>query len=110
MKPKAANEGESDGLLEYLEDIIGTSSLLPDITASQEALEALTEERQTKLNRVRHVEKEKAKLEKDKREAEDYLRLKNKHTEVLNQLYQLQIYTTKQHDNALAEKEVSISA
>jgi structural maintenance of chromosome 4 len=107
MKPKAANEGESDGLLEYLEDIIGTSSLLPEITASHEALETINEERQVKLNRVRLVEKEKAKLEKEKREAEEFLRLRNSHTEVLNELYQLQIYQARQHEKGLKQKEVS---
>ena len=76
MKPKAPTEHE-DGLLEYLEDIIGTSKYKEPIDEAMVEVERLQEERQMKMNRLRHVEKEKAALEAKKQEAEDYLRLKN---------------------------------
>ena len=91
MKPKAATEHE-DGLLEYLEDIIGTSKYKEPIDEALVEMERLQEERTIKLNRLRIVEKEKGALEAKKREAEDYLRLKNDHTRALSRLWQYYIW------------------
>jgi len=87
MKPKAPTEHE-DGLLEYLEDIVGTSKYKEPIDEALVKMEQLQEERQVKLNRLRLVEKEKSALEAKKREAEDYLRLKNEHVRALSRLWQ----------------------
>jgi hypothetical protein len=87
MKPKAPSDHE-DGLLEYLEDIIGTSKYKEPIDEAMVEMERLQEERGVKLNRLRLVEKEKTALEKQKREAEDYLRLKNDHARALSRLWQ----------------------
>ena len=62
MKPKAPSEHE-DGLLEYLEDIIGTSKYKNPIEECNQEVDQLSEDRQSKLNRLRHVEKEKSRLE-----------------------------------------------
>lgn len=62
MKPKAGNEHE-DGLLEYLEDIIGTTKYKQPIEDASTEVEGLNEERGEKLNRLRVVEREKASLE-----------------------------------------------
>ena len=62
MKPKAQNEHE-EGLLEYLEDIIGTSRFKQPIEDQQKLLEQLTEERDEKLTRLKIVEKDKLSLE-----------------------------------------------
>lgn len=62
MKPKARDEND-DGLLEYLEDIIGTSKYKEPIEEASGRLEGLNEDRAEKLNRVRYVEKEKNSLE-----------------------------------------------
>jgi len=62
MKPKAPNEHE-DGLLEYLEDIIGTSKYKVPIEKMGEEVERLNEIRSEKLIRVRIMEKEKQNLE-----------------------------------------------
>ena len=62
MKPKAPSEHE-DGLLEYLEDIIGTSRYKTPIEECNKEVEELNEERASKLTRLRHVEKEKSRLE-----------------------------------------------
>ena len=62
MKPKAPSEHE-DGLLEYLEDIIGTSKYKEPIETANEEVDRLNEERGAKLNRLRLVEKEKSRLE-----------------------------------------------
>ncbi|CAG8530560.1 4925_t:CDS:10 [Paraglomus occultum] len=76
MKPKAANEHE-DGLLEYLEDIIGTSKYKMPIEEALQDIESLTVERAEKLNRLKLVEKEKDALEEQRKEAENYLREEN---------------------------------
>ena len=76
MKPEAATEHE-DGLVEYLKDIIGTSHFKEPIDEALVEMERLQEERLVKLDRLRIVEKEKSALEQKKKEAEEYLRLKN---------------------------------
>ncbi len=91
MKPKAANEHE-DGLLEYLEDIIGTSKYKEPIDEALVDVERLQEERSVKLNRLRIVEKDKSALEDEKREAEDYLRLKNDCVRAASRLWQFYIW------------------
>jgi chromosome segregation ATPase len=62
MKAKAQNEHE-DGLLEYLEDIIGTTKYKQPIEDASQEVEALNEQRGEKMNRLRVVEREKAALE-----------------------------------------------
>ncbi|KAH9980780.1 RecF/RecN/SMC protein [Russula compacta] len=100
MKPKAPSEHE-DGLLEYLEDIIGTSQYKGPIDESLVEMEHLTEDRTEKLNRLRIVERERNALEKEKREAENYLRLQNDHVRALSTLYQYYIWRC-----LVSEKEV----
>ncbi|KAI9444561.1 RecF/RecN/SMC [Lactarius indigo] len=91
MKPKAPSEHE-DGLLEYLEDIIGTSQYKEPIDTALVEMERLTEDRTEKLSRLRLVEREKNALEKEKREAENYLRLQNDHVRAQSTLYQFYIW------------------
>lgn len=62
MKPKAQTEHE-DGLLEYLEDIIGTSKYKEPIEQAQVEVDELNDQRGEKMNRLRLVEKEKSALE-----------------------------------------------
>jgi structural maintenance of chromosome 4 len=90
MKSKAVNEHE-DGLLEYLEDIIGTSKYKEPIDEALVDVEQLQEEHFVKLNCLRIVEKDKSALEDEKREAEDYLRLKNDSVQAASCLRQFYI-------------------
>uniref|UniRef100_A0A0M3IP22 SMC_N domain-containing protein n=1 Tax=Ascaris lumbricoides TaxID=6252 RepID=A0A0M3IP22_ASCLU len=62
MKPKALTEND-DGMLEYLEDIIGSSRLKIPIEKLQKKIESLQEERTAQLTRVKMAEKEKNELE-----------------------------------------------
>ncbi|KAF7459016.1 Structural maintenance of chromosomes protein [Cryptosporidium felis] len=57
MKPKSTNSNE-DGLLEYIEDIIGSSRYIQDIEKNSQELEQLNELRIEKLNRLKIAEKE----------------------------------------------------
>jgi structural maintenance of chromosome 4 len=77
MKPKAKNEHE-DGLLEYLEDIIGTSGLKPEIDGLAKRVEVFNEERTNKLQRVQAVEREKNRLEGKKNEAVLFIKMENR--------------------------------
>ncbi|KAG0213303.1 hypothetical protein BGX33_002962 [Mortierella sp. NVP41] len=91
MKPKAQNEHE-DGLLEYLEDIIGTSAYKETIEKSGIELEALNDERSERLTRVKYVEKEKDSLEARKREAEAFIKDQNNMAVKQSALYQIYLW------------------
>ncbi|KAI9257368.1 hypothetical protein BDA99DRAFT_441174 [Phascolomyces articulosus] len=94
MKPKARDDHD-DGLLEYLEDIIGTSKYKDPIEDANKRLEELNEDRVEKLNRARYVGKEKDSLEGKKREAEMFLENENELARKKNELYQVYIYEAK---------------
>jgi structural maintenance of chromosome 4 len=87
MKSKAPSEHE-DGLLEYLEDIIGTSKYKEPIEDTLIEVDKHNEDRAHKLNRLRIVEKEKNSLEEAKRETENYLRLQNDLARAQSRLFQ----------------------
>lgn len=102
MKSKAANEHE-DGLLEYLEDIIGTSKYKTPIDEAANELESLNDVCVEKNNRVQHVEKEKAGLEDKKNKALSYIRDENDMAEKQSALYQ--IYINECLDNIRVTEE-----
>ncbi|KAL4741371.1 RecF/RecN/SMC [Aspergillus similis] len=102
MKPKAANEHE-DGLLEYLEDIIGTSKYKQPIEEAATELEALNDVCVEKNNRVQHVEKEKNALVDKKDKALAYLRDENELAQKQSALYQ--IYIDECADNLRVTEE-----
>lgn len=102
MKSKAANEHE-DGLLEYIEDIIGTSKYKTPIEESATELEGLNDVCVEKNNRVQHVEKEKNSLEDKKSKALAYIRDENELSQKQSALYQ--IYMDECTDNLRVTEE-----
>ncbi|TKA78375.1 hypothetical protein B0A55_04732 [Friedmanniomyces simplex] len=96
MKPKAAGEHD-DGLLEYLEDIIGTSKYKQPIDEAAAETEGLNEACAEKSNRVQHVEKEKNGLEDKKNKAMAYIHDENELASKQSALYQ--IYVAECGDN-----------
>lgn len=102
MKPKAANEHD-DGLLEYLEDIIGTSKYKTPIEEVAVELESLNEVCVEKQGRVQHVEKEKNALEEKKNKALAFIRDENELAEKQSILYQ--IYLAECEDNTKVTEE-----
>lgn len=102
MKPKAANEHD-DGLLEYLEDIIGTSKYKTPIEESAAEVETLNEICMEKSGRVQHVEKEKNSLEDKKEKALAYIRDENELATKQSALYQL--YISECNDNLVVTEE-----
>ncbi|XP_075986320.1 structural maintenance of chromosomes 4-like protein gluon [Anticarsia gemmatalis] len=93
MKPKGQTEHES-GMLEYLEDIIGTSRYKVPIEKLAVKVEEYSEMRKEKLNRVRLVEQEKQRLEQPMREAVDLMNLTNTALRTRNMLLQKYIHET----------------
>ncbi|XP_072946319.1 structural maintenance of chromosomes protein 4 [Epargyreus clarus] len=100
MKPKGLTEHES-GMLEYLEDIIGTSRYKEPIEKLSVKVEEYSEMRKEKLNRVRLVEQEKQKLEQPMREAVDLMNLTNTALRTRNMLLQKYIHEI---DKIIVEK------
>uniref|UniRef100_A0A4W4FNR6 Structural maintenance of chromosomes protein 4 n=1 Tax=Electrophorus electricus TaxID=8005 RepID=A0A4W4FNR6_ELEEL len=76
MKPKGQTEHD-EGMLEYLEDIIGSCRLKEPISTLCRRVELLNEQRGEKLNRVKMVEKEKNGLEGERNKAVEFLTLEN---------------------------------
>ena len=102
MKSKAANEHD-DGLLEYLEDIIGTSKYKLPIDESAAEVESLNEVCVEKSARVQHVEKEKNGLEDKKNKALAFIRDENELVSKQSALYQ--VYTNECGDNIKVTEE-----
>ncbi|CAH0051013.1 unnamed protein product [Clonostachys solani] len=102
MRPKAANEHD-DGLLEYLEDIIGTSKYKTPIEESATEVEELNEVCAEKNGRVQHVEKEKNSLEDKKNKAVAYMRDENELAMKQSALYQL--FIRECNDNVAVTQE-----
>ncbi|QIX00749.1 hypothetical protein AMS68_006266 [Peltaster fructicola] len=96
MKPKAVGDND-DGLLEYLEDIIGTSKYKTPIEEAANETEALNEVCLEKSGRVQHVEKEKNSLEDKKNKALAYIQHENELASKQSALYQ--IYVAECGDN-----------
>ena len=72
MKPKGLTPGD-EGLLEYLEDIIGTNQYVDPIEEKAKALETLNDQRGGQVNRLKLVEKERDALGGAKAEAETFM-------------------------------------
>lgn len=102
MKPKAANEHD-DGLLEYLEDIIGTSKYKTPIEESATELDMLNEVCMEKGTRVQHVEKEKNNLEDKKDKALAFIKDENELAFKQSALYQ--VYLDECGDNLKVTEE-----
>ncbi|RKO82947.1 P-loop containing nucleoside triphosphate hydrolase protein [Blyttiomyces helicus] len=109
MKPKAQTDHE-DGLLEYLEDIIGTSSLKQPIEDASKQLDLLNEERAEKLNRLKIVEKDKNSLQSRKDEAEAYIHTENELARKQNSKYQFDIAQCTQNSESLVTEVATLTA
>jgi structural maintenance of chromosome 4 len=109
MKAKSQNEHD-EGLLEYLEDIIGTSKYKRPIEESINEVEALNEVCVEKSSRVQHVEKERNSLEAKKDAALDFLLTENELAIEHSQLFQLNMYDCEKHIQVSLEIAVRIAS
>ncbi|XP_053169002.1 structural maintenance of chromosomes protein 4 isoform X2 [Hemicordylus capensis] len=107
MKPKGQNEHD-EGMLEYLEDIIGSGRLKEPIQVLCRRVEILNEQRGEKLNRVKMVEKEKDALEGERNKALDFLSLENKMFKEKNKINQYYIYDLQKRITELETQKEKI--
>ncbi|GAB6019950.1 Structural maintenance of chromosomes protein 4 [Chamberlinius hualienensis] len=104
MKPIAPNPHET-GMLEFLEDLIGTGRLKEPIGQLQTRVDELNERRTEKLSRVKTAEADKNELEGLKNDALDYIKLKNE--VAIKKHLHTQIMIHERHRKvAVAEKEL----
>lgn len=90
MKPKAEKESD-DGLLEYLEDIIGTANYKPLIEERMGQIENLNEVCLEKENRFEIVDREKNSLESGKETALEFLEKEKQLTLLRSKLFQFKL-------------------
>jgi len=76
MKPKGQTENET-GMLEYLEDIVGTQRYIRPLQQINQRVDQLTDDRTEKHNRCKLAEREMKDLEQPFNEAVDYLKKEN---------------------------------
>jgi len=108
MKAKAQNDND-EGLLEYLEDIIGTSKYKQPIEESVKEVEELNDVCVEKSSRVQHVEKERNSLEAKKEAALDFIRTDNELAIEQSQLFQLNMYDCDKNIRVSSEIIVRIA-
>ncbi|XP_061861791.1 structural maintenance of chromosomes protein 4 isoform X2 [Colius striatus] len=108
MKPKGQTEHD-EGMLEYLEDLIGSARLKEPIQTLCHRVELLNEQRGEKLNRVKMVEKEKDALEGEKNEAIEFLCLENKVFKEKNHICQYYIHDLKKRISDLETQKEKIN-
>lgn len=105
MKSKAPEGSSEDGLLEYLEDIIGSNVYVEPTEKVWQEVEDCNEKRAEKVNRVKLVEKEKAHLEGPRQEAMEYLRKEKEVYGKTNILYQLWIQDASKNRTACESRK-----
>ncbi|EED88922.1 chromosome condensation protein-like protein [Thalassiosira pseudonana CCMP1335] len=107
MPPKGKNEND-EGLLEYLEDIIGSNKYVEQANAAAEKVEQLTEVRQEKLNRVKAAEKEKDGLAGAKAEAQALVGKDREIRRKKNILHQIHGMFARKEGEAAREQRVEL--
>ncbi|CAH0473110.1 unnamed protein product [Peronospora belbahrii] len=110
MKSKGAEGTNEDGLLEYLEDIIGSNVYVEPTERVWDEVENCNEVRGDKVNRVKLVEKEKAHLEGPRAEALEYLRKEKEVYMKTNILYQLWIQEASKNRELCESKRDELQA
>jgi structural maintenance of chromosome 4 len=108
MPPKARTEHE-EGLLEYLEDIIGTSRFKEEIEEAIKVVDACNEQRGERLGRLKIVQREKDAMEGKKREAESLLRDHNALAHRQSVLWQIYMYESRMHIEQAQTSMASLS-
>ncbi|XP_054714087.1 structural maintenance of chromosomes protein 4-like [Uloborus diversus] len=95
MKPKGQKEDDT-GMLEYIEDIIGSNRFIQPIQHFNSKLENINEIRIEKMNHLKVIEKERADAEEPRRKAMEYLQLANEVTLIENSILQAKIVLAKE--------------
>ncbi|KAB0799073.1 hypothetical protein PPYR_06953 [Photinus pyralis] len=109
MKSKGQSEHET-GMLEYLEDIIGTSRYKVPLVKLEERVELLADQRSEKLNRVKLVEKELEELKKPMEDAVEFLELENSIVLSKNIIFQWHICEAEEKIKQIEEEKSEVAA
>ncbi|CAG9859333.1 unnamed protein product [Phyllotreta striolata] len=105
MNCKAQNENEV-GMLEYLEDIIGTTGYKKPLQLVNERIEYITSIKSEKMNRINLLKNELVQLEEPMKEAVAFLKTENTVVQSKNFLYQKEIYNIEnKFEDISKEKE-----
>ena len=102
MKQKASGPNET-GLLEFLEDIIGTNRYVPLIEKLSSSIEELTEVKNAKVNRVKITKRELDDLEDVKNQSTEYYHSEKK----LHILKHLELHIQKEESNVTYQRKQS---
>ncbi|XP_022233745.2 structural maintenance of chromosomes protein 4 [Drosophila obscura] len=94
MKPKGLNENET-GMLEYLEDIVGTQRYIRPLQQINQRVDQLTDDRTEKHNRCKLAERDMKDLEQPFNEAVEYLKKENDLVRTKSWVYQKSISLKK---------------
>jgi len=109
MKPKAQTQYDV-GMLEYLEDIVGSNIFVERIEKAGQQVDALNEERNGILHRVKAVEKERDQLAESKDEALLYLQKEKEVLQKQSLLYQLRRAEAESKASGVLAKKADIEA
>lgn len=110
MKPKAPpTNSHEDGLLEYLEDIIGSNKYVEAIGEAEKLVEEACEARSGKLNRLKIAEKEVASLEDLKTEAESFVLKEDEVRRAKFGLYQVFSEESRKNADTLTQRHAELS-
>lgn len=92
INPNDSKIKSDDGLLEYLEDIIGSNKYIEQIENLNKSLDELNEKRIERVNRMKISEKERDNLSGSRDEAESYLETERNIRRKQNLLYQFLLH------------------
>ena len=98
MKPIAQNENEV-GLLEYLEDIIGSNRNIEEIEEKEASINKQNEQRIEKTNRVKAKKSELDSMESEKNMALNYIEAERNTWILMNMLYYIELKDSATHFN-----------
>lgn len=107
MPPKGKTEHE-EGLLEYLEDLIGTSEYKEPIEEHAKAVDAASDARSEKMNRLKIVQRELDALEPRRKEAESFLRDQNELVCLQSRLWQSHMVDCRDHISRASESLAAV--
>ena len=105
MKPIGDGQHE-EGLLEYLEDLIGSNQFIDSINEKSKTFSELSEQRNEHMHRVKQAEKEKDALEGPRQEAEMYVKVA---TELLEAKCTLALIGKLQVDKKVEEARAEVN-
>eukprot|EP00850_Spirogloea_muscicola_P004528 SM000019S05072 [mRNA] locus=s19:742976:750966:- [translate_table: standard] len=107
MKPKGVYK-QDEGLLEYLEDIIGSNRYVEKIDKSAAILESANEKRVAAIHRMKAAVKEKDSLQEAKNDAEAYLMKEGKSFQLQKLISSLKLKDAREQKDLLVTRKAQM--